>query len=172
MKTTKETIMGAFLQLLADRQFDDLSVKDIVQKAAVSRSTFYLHFTDKYQLVDELRTTLNGQFLGLYSEAAEASPVTEQICRHILSYWSFYRWEFSDAHTIHLLSNQLADRLHEVFNDTDYAIFASYGTIGYLSAWVTGGFQAGPVEAAEKLSKIAYTDWTEKLVQPLDLLDQ
>lgn len=160
MKTAKETIIDSFLQLLADQHFDNLSVKDIVQKAAVSRSTFYLHFTDKYQLMHELRTMLNDRFLSFYTDSHEPTTVTYRICRHIFTYRSFYSREFADAIAIHHLSDQLAIRLQEVFNDQDYAIFASYGTIGYLNSWVNGGFQSSPGEAAEKLMKIGSTDWT------------
>lgn len=64
---------------------------------------------------------------------------------------------------IHQLSDQLAAHMHQVYKDPDYAIFASYGTIGYLSAWVNSDFQKSPSEAAEKLMKIGFTNWTENL---------
>ncbi|MCM3611807.1 TetR/AcrR family transcriptional regulator [Planococcus sp. MERTA32b] len=163
MQTAKEMIIESFLKLLAKQHFDEISVKDIVQKAAVSRSTFYLHFTDKYQLMTEVRTTLNGQFLSFYTDSLQETTVTYAICRHVFIYRSFYRQEFSDANAIQNLSNQLAARLLEVFNDPDYAIFAGYGTIGYLSVWVKDDFLASPGEAAEKLMKIGFTDWTENL---------
>ncbi|QHJ72156.1 TetR/AcrR family transcriptional regulator [Planococcus halotolerans] len=163
MKSAKETIIESLLQLLANRNFDAVSVKDIVQQAEISRSTFYLHFTDKYQLMDEVRKSLNDQFLRFYTETSAVSPVTYQICQHIFFYRSFYSHEFSNAVAIHHLSNELAVRLHEVFNDQDYAIFASYGTIGYLCAWVEDDFRSSPGEAAEKLMKIGFTDWTESI---------
>lgn len=164
MKTAKHQILEAFLKLLANKNFENLYVKDIVKEASISRSTFYLHYTDKFQLLDEVRKQLNGQFLKFYTGHSEAYSVTDYICKHIYTHQSFYKREFSDGVSIHKLSDQLAAHMLYVYKDSDYAIFASYGTIGYLSAWVNNGFQASPGEAAEKLMKIGFTNWTENVL--------
>ena len=161
--TAKEQIIEAFLKLLTHKHFEELYVKDIVVEARISRSTFYLHFTDKFELLDEVRNQLNGQFLKFYTGQSEAYSVTDHICKHIYTHQSFYKREFSNAVAIHQLSDQLAAYMHQVYKDPDYAIFASYGTIGYLSAWVNSDFQKSPSEAAEKLMKIGFTNWTENL---------
>lgn len=166
LKTAKETIIDTFLQLLNEKNFQELSVKEIVQRASNSRSTFYLHFSDKYALMDNVRWTLNEQFLSFYkqnSDVREKSITPFNICEHIFKYRSFYKVEFDDANAIRNLSNQLTTHLLNVFGDQDYAIFASYGTIGYLSFWVRNGFIISPGEAAEKLLKIGFTDWTTNL---------
>lgn len=163
MQTAREMIIESFIELLEKQHFDEVSVKGIVQKAEVSRSTFYLHFTDKYHLMEELRKKLNDEFLEFYTDRTHAVPATYRICLHIFAYRSFYRREFSDAINIQNLSNQLTGRLLQVFKNRDYAIFASYGTIGYLSSWVKNDFELSPGEAAEKLMKIGTTDWTESI---------
>ena len=170
MKTAKEQIIEAFLKLLINKNFEDLYVKDIVLEARISRSTFYLHYTDKFQLLEEVRKQLNGQFLKFYTGHSEALSVTDHICRHIFIYQSFYSREFSDAVAIHHLSDQLAVHMLHVYKDSDYAIFASYGTIGYLSAWVNNGFQGSTGEAAEKLMKIGFTNWAESIPLEADKL--
>lgn len=165
MSTAKETIIDAFLQLLSKKKFEDLSVKEIIQKAGFSRSTFYLQFIDKNELLEEVRKTLNNKLLSFYNkELMEwGKPITYHLCLHILTYRSFYEMEFADANAIRNLSNKLADHLLKVFDDEDYAVFASYGTIGYLSHWIKEGFMLSPAEAADKLLKIGLTDWTKKL---------
>ncbi|MCR8658620.1 TetR/AcrR family transcriptional regulator [Paenibacillus endoradicis] len=171
MRTAKQSIIEAFLQLINEKSFQDLSVKEIVQKAQISRSTFYLHFTDKFELIDDVRRTLNERFLSFYTQDSFISdkPITTyNICGHVFKYRSFYEIEFDDADEIRKLSNQLATHLLKAFGDQDYAIFASYGTIGYLSFWVRDGFIISPGEAAEKLLKIGFTDWTSDLKKNLD----
>jgi len=166
LKTAKETIIQAFLNLLDKKAFEDLSVKEIVQKAAISRSTFYLHFADKFELLEYVRRKLNDTFLSFYqqSSANREKPITLYLCEHVFKYRSFYEKEFTDANEIRKLSNKLAAHLLEVFGDQDYSIFASYGTIGYLSIWVNDDFLISPGDAAERLLKIGFTDWTKKRI--------
>lgn len=48
---TKKALERAMLELLEKKKFKKITVNDICQQAMVSRSTFYLHFEDKYQLM-------------------------------------------------------------------------------------------------------------------------
>ena len=43
----------AFLDLLAEKDFEYITVKEICQKADVNRSTFYLHYETIADLLDE-----------------------------------------------------------------------------------------------------------------------
>lgn len=43
----------ALRQLLKEKSFQVLTVHDIAEQATVNRGTFYLHFTDKYALLDD-----------------------------------------------------------------------------------------------------------------------
>jgi AcrR family transcriptional regulator len=52
IKRTRALIGNAFSQLLAEKGFQAVSVQDITEKAGVNRTTFYLHFADKYALLD------------------------------------------------------------------------------------------------------------------------
>lgn len=50
--STKDTISQAYLELLDEGGSKTITVKDLVERAGVSRMTFYYHFTDIYDLVD------------------------------------------------------------------------------------------------------------------------
>jgi AcrR family transcriptional regulator len=50
----RETILAATASLLADCQFGDLAVSDILAAAAVSRGTFYFYFDSKHDVLAEL----------------------------------------------------------------------------------------------------------------------
>lgn len=64
---TKKSIYEGLLQLMADTSFEDIKVSDICNISLVNRSTFYDHFSDKYELLaalikdleDELAEKLN-----------------------------------------------------------------------------------------------------------------
>ncbi len=50
---TRQFIMEAFTNLLERKPFDKININEIADLANINRSTFYLHFVDKYALLDE-----------------------------------------------------------------------------------------------------------------------
>ncbi|MFD1953463.1 TetR/AcrR family transcriptional regulator [Paenibacillus thailandensis] len=50
---TKKAIVAAFTELIEDMGFEALTVRDITEKADINRSTFYLHYRDKYDLLEK-----------------------------------------------------------------------------------------------------------------------
>lgn len=48
---TKKALYESLLSLLKENTFEDIKVSDICTKALVNRSTFYSHFSDKYELL-------------------------------------------------------------------------------------------------------------------------
>ena len=50
VRRTRQAIEKAFLELLAERDFQAITVQEIADRAMVNRATFYDHFTDKYVL--------------------------------------------------------------------------------------------------------------------------
>jgi AcrR family transcriptional regulator len=52
VKRTRSLILGAFEDLLAEKNFETISVQDVTEKAQINRATFYAHFPDKYALLD------------------------------------------------------------------------------------------------------------------------
>jgi AcrR family transcriptional regulator len=52
VKRTRKLIVEAFFALMAEKSFHAISVQDIAERATVNRATFYLHFEDKYALMD------------------------------------------------------------------------------------------------------------------------
>lgn len=51
-KRTRKLILQAFGDLLAEKNFESISVQDVTAKAEINRATFYKHFVDKYALLD------------------------------------------------------------------------------------------------------------------------
>ncbi len=53
VKRTRELIGRAFTELISEKGFQAVSVQDITERAGVNRATFYAHFQDKYDLLDQ-----------------------------------------------------------------------------------------------------------------------
>ena len=51
---SREAIKKAILELMAEKGFDDITIQDIADRANVNRGTIYLHYTDKFDLLDKI----------------------------------------------------------------------------------------------------------------------
>ena len=51
---TRRLIMDAFLQLAMEKDFKEITIKDITSRATVNRATFYYHFFDKHDLLEKV----------------------------------------------------------------------------------------------------------------------
>jgi AcrR family transcriptional regulator len=47
-------LMDALVKLLLHKEFDDISVQEIADEATLNRATFYLHYPDKYALLQAM----------------------------------------------------------------------------------------------------------------------
>ncbi|MHA6585772.1 TetR/AcrR family transcriptional regulator C-terminal domain-containing protein [Aerococcus mictus] len=51
MKTTKDTIAEALLDLIQEKSFETITITELSKTANISRETFYYHFDDKIELI-------------------------------------------------------------------------------------------------------------------------
>lgn len=51
---SKNAIKKALIELMSNNGFDKITVQNIVDCADISRKTFYLHYLDKYDLLDKI----------------------------------------------------------------------------------------------------------------------
>ncbi len=51
---TRNNIKNTFIQLLNEKDFDQITVQNILEKALINRSTFYKHYTDKFNLAKSI----------------------------------------------------------------------------------------------------------------------
>lgn len=49
---TKRALIEAFEKVLETKNFDKITIKDIIEESGVSRSTFYYHFADIFELAE------------------------------------------------------------------------------------------------------------------------
>lgn len=51
---TKKAIIQTFLELLAHKSLDKITVKDIVDRCGINRNTFYYYYKDIYDLIEDI----------------------------------------------------------------------------------------------------------------------
>lgn len=54
---TKRAIQESFKKLLSNQPLDKITVKNITDDCGVNRNTFYYHYSDIYQLLEEIFLT-------------------------------------------------------------------------------------------------------------------
>lgn len=54
---TKKAILNAMVSLLKTESFDDVTTVQLAKMAGISRSSFYTHYKDKYEMIDYYQQT-------------------------------------------------------------------------------------------------------------------
>lgn len=64
-------IKNAVTELMSEKSFDDITIQDIADRADVNRGTIYLHYTNKYDLLDKMIEEHIENLRGLCQSASE-----------------------------------------------------------------------------------------------------
>jgi len=100
VKRTQKLVLEALLDLTVQKGFSALTVSDITKYAGINRATFYRHYRDKFDLLDQYARTVY-ELLDVPLEAgSQKSDTTEtnqifrrlvRILEHIQANAKFYR---------------------------------------------------------------------------------
>lgn len=66
---TKKKIINTYLDLIPTKKWDKISVKEICSNANITRGTFYQYYSDIYDLMEQIETTLLDDINRRYTEA-------------------------------------------------------------------------------------------------------
>ncbi|MAT42766.1 MAG: hypothetical protein CL609_10520 [Anaerolineaceae bacterium] len=57
-KKAEVVIVDTFIEYIKSTEFEKVTVKEIIERAQINRSTFYAHYSDKYELLDRIENDL------------------------------------------------------------------------------------------------------------------
>jgi AcrR family transcriptional regulator len=90
---TRNLLGDAIMALLQERNFEEISVQDVLDRAGVGRSTFYVHYRDKNDLflsdVEEFFERCSGLLKQDHAKPERLLPV-EEFFTHIREMRDFY----------------------------------------------------------------------------------
>jgi AcrR family transcriptional regulator len=101
VRRTYKFLWDALMSLMADRDFESITVTDICERAMVHRTTFYKHYEDKYGLLYHgIQDELSSLFEAVDTAANKATDLEEKdivrirhitLLEHVLKHEGFYR---------------------------------------------------------------------------------
>lgn len=178
---TKRLIEQTFLLLLAEKEFSKISVRDVTTAAVINRGTFYLHFTDKFELLEKIEGEV---FIGLTKACLPLEPaeVLAEARSGRLSQFSMQVFHYIDEHAARfrvLLSahNQsgFVKRLQRFFMDQFSSKYAEHALVdsdpvlpgNYLAAFAASAF-LGVIEewlsASERQSSAEVANYFVRII--------
>lgn len=85
VRRTRKLLQQAFIELTVEKGFAALTVRDITERAMVNRSTFYRHYLDKYDVLEEYLNEI------YELTASQDAPGPLNLLKHIQQRADFYR---------------------------------------------------------------------------------
>jgi AcrR family transcriptional regulator len=97
VRRTRKLLWEALMAELSERAFEEITVKELCERAMVHRTTFYQHYEDKYALLEqgmrEMYALLVAEVTALPGTFSpdQSPPYYVQLFRHVAEYQHFYR---------------------------------------------------------------------------------
>ncbi len=146
-------IERAFISLLQERDFKDVTVSDICKGTGLNRSTFYANFADIFNLADHMRRKLEADFSAQFPAGplADRSAASLRMFQHIyenqLFYKTYFKLGFDGQAPVHLIDLELANAAMADADHLDYHIeFFRNGLNAIIKKWLSDGCLESPEE--------------------------
>lgn len=173
---SKSAIKDALVLLLAEKEFSAITVSDIVNRANINRGTFYLHYQDKYDLLEQIQKDVLIDLSNISRQAKKRKVSgennTDPLHRLILLLLEYIR-DHADVMTAILglpgdesFAVRMRDLMEESFKQHIYPgldieksqvpwnymiAYLFNAHIGVIRCWLTAGCQEAPQEIAHIL---------------------
>lgn len=178
-RRTRALVEGAFLELMKEKPYTKISVREITEKADINRSTFYLHYQDIYDLLDQVEA-------GVTDSVAEAirqirredyvpgkHPLHVQVFQELMKHEEIFRVLFSkngDIDFIYKLATTIGDGLYEGWSSyygdkipKEMEMYVSYVAFGMMGLLLKN-LQLNAEWPPEKMGHLAgeVTNWLDE----------
>lgn len=158
------------MALMSEKAFKDITIKDITERADLNRGTFYLHYSDTYELLMAMENDVLGDFQEMINNYLDAAPEdntmpmllpivhyiveNEEICKNLFENNASNEFHIKFKTLVHKNGAVLIERLFPACKsvESDYFFeFVTYGLIGILKKWLDGG----TVEPEEEIARLS-----------------
>ena len=174
VRRTRDQLGDALMELLVQKPFDDITVQDVLDRAGVSRSTFYTHYRDKNDLfLSDADEFFEGMATALsrFGDKSERVAPVQELFAHVGEVRPFYNAlvESGRIHDVMELGREhfargIEQRLNEMSRarsiPPDRRGAIAHGLAGslfsLLSWWVQHGMTRPPEEMDKLFHKLVW----------------
>lgn len=168
MNRTKDNIIEAFWQLLEEKSYSKITVKDIVNRCQINRNTFYYHFQDIPDLLDKTVRNVADEIIRTYAPGGSPNdclePIVEQLILHKQAIFHIYRSIQREVFLMHLervALHTVSEYVHTVvathdqtFSKDELSLLIRFGKcllVGVLLDWLEDDMKYDLLKRAEQL---------------------
>lgn len=164
MRIKREALVGeyiteALLLLMKKKEYKDISITEICDKAGVTRMSFYRNFDSKEDILEKWVTVITDTFLATSQINYRQDSVRDYFIKlftHMEQYKDICEALYK-ANLLHIIKSQF-DRVFLDAHRDDYDDYKSYflsgGIYNVFLLWLLGGCRESPSELAGKLEDI------------------
>lgn len=166
---TQEAIKKAFLELLAEKSMDSITIQDISDRANINRATVYLHYLDKFDLLDKIIEEHIGNMANLCELETEMTwKEATVICMgYLKDNHLFFSPMLTSEGASYFRNRFVQHNIEEFKRDIDItkgknlgqseeivAEFVANAYVGTVEWWIKNGMPYSPEEMAEKVGDL------------------
>ena len=167
VRKTRRILRECLTRLLKEKKIQDITVRELAEMADINRGTFYLHYKDVFDLLEQIEQELTKEL----EEILDHHSVEELLNRPSLLFSDLYPAVQENADIITILIGENGDlnfvnRIKEILRDrclkkwltsnyscsTDlleaYSAFIISGCVGIVQYWLETGMKESPQEMA------------------------
>ena len=142
---TKDNLFIAAVELLTEKDFDDITIRDIVARAQVSIGTFYNYYSTKMEVFYETYRIADHYFTETVAPLLSQGTVLERIMA-FFDYYAHYSSDLTDMRMTKLLYNP---------DNTFFSRDPHQGMVGVLIGILQQGLDEGALSSDDSAEEIA-----------------
>lgn len=116
---TKKALYNAFEELMKSKPFEQIKVSDICNEALINRSTFYDHYADKYDLLEEYINSLKDSLTEEITKENNIEKNTKEYYIEIIKLLLLHIQKKRDTYIAIMINNRNSitnDILYDILN--------------------------------------------------------
>lgn len=148
-----DRIEKAFVNMLQDKEINQISVTDICKGAGLNRSTFYANFIDVYDLADKLREKVETDFDAHFREITnrDAETMFRLIYENQIFYKTYFKLGYDEKHQSYMYDTIRAENDFGGKHVKYHIEFFRNGLNSIIKMWLNDGCKETPEEMSQIL---------------------